>query len=87
MDAADKELETCGKTLFEQFRKEFELQFEEIEEQNLKQGYDKTPKRPIDICDRCHEVVHAIVPWRVNRSGYLQWVCLRCDRELREGKR
>ena len=32
MDAADKEPETCGKTLFEQFRKEFELQFEEIPE-------------------------------------------------------
>ena len=87
MEAADKKLETCGKTLFEQFRKEFEHQFEEIEEQNLKQGYDKTPKRPIDICDRCHEVVHAIVPWRVNRSGYLQWCCLRCDREIKEGKR
>ena len=46
------------------------------------------PKRPTDVCERRHEVTHVIVPWRVHPSGRrLQWCCLRCDREIREGKR
>jgi hypothetical protein len=78
----------ANKLLKESFRKCFEPQiFEEVKKQSTA-AYDKKTKSTTDVCERCHEVVHAIVPWRVHPSGgYLQWCCLRCEREIREGKR
>ncbi len=88
MALSEKDLDRYyASKLMKSFRKCFEPQiFEEVEKQSTA-AYDKKPKSTTDVCERCHKVVRYIVPWRTNQSGHLKWCCLRCDREIREGKR